>query len=342
MKKLVLLLAVLVPNYFGTAHAAVPTVITQTISNDTASSAYLRANVNPNGTNGVAWFNYGTSSALGSSTTNYLIGVTNVGQSVSIQLNGLLAGTRYYYQAYGSNYSGVVAGTIENFVTTQVSYDFTGPGLTGLDVTRPYGSEPGSVWDDALRQTKAALVSFAEAEHNDDGTHKNSSIQTPYIANGAVTTPKLGVDVIALINSAVSNATAVIYVTNSMVYAYSTEYPGATPVTCVSLGNQIWSFSVASNTFTKTMVTTDTKFSNGTGANHNYSLTMLTNGFPTYLTNGPYLVKANSDMAIAASWIMNASQSTSTPFVISGIIDTTSTNSQLTIEPKTVRQFWIP
>ena len=108
-----------------------PTATTLTASNLTASSATLDGLVNPNGQASGYWFNYGTTTAYGStSATNPLM----AGSSpviVTAPLTGLLPGTTYHYQVVATNSAGSSAGTDMTFTTLTV----TSPSLKGFNIS---------------------------------------------------------------------------------------------------------------------------------------------------------------------------------------------------------------
>lgn len=231
--------------------AGVPYAITQLASNATTSSMVVRGSAFPNGTNSFYWF----ASGFASTVLNTTGGVTSIGsgtitQAVNSTLSGLLAGTRYYYQLIVSNDLGVAFGTIENAVTTQVIYQFTGTGWQNYDSSRPYDSEPGSVWDDVARDLAQSAISANNQTHDIYGNLLPGIVATTNLADGAVTAAKLGAGVAASFTGGVVNAV----VTNALVYLGGSEADGVVyQLTGQALKN-IGSTTIASNTFRNIMV----------------------------------------------------------------------------------------
>jgi hypothetical protein len=94
-----------------------PTVTTNPAGSITTSGATLNAIVNPNGRQTSAWFEYGITPALGTSTVNQVLGSGTDNVPVSTILTGLNAATPYYYRIVANSSVGTANGTILNFTT---------------------------------------------------------------------------------------------------------------------------------------------------------------------------------------------------------------------------------
>jgi len=108
-------------NSFTTlASATAPTVITGAASSITTSTATIAGSVNPNGADTHMVFAYGTSSTLAgaSDTTSLDVGSGTLAVGISVPLNGLAAGTKYYYQVQATNSAGTTNGAINSFTTS--------------------------------------------------------------------------------------------------------------------------------------------------------------------------------------------------------------------------------
>lgn len=322
------------------AQSNAPLVVSQLISNDTASSAWLQAQINPNTTNTAldtkTWFRWDTSpTALANVTSNTTLSATNVNVFQHYQLVSLTASTRYYYQAVASNAVGITYGTVENFATTQVSYNYTpGHGLNDIDPLRPYGSEPGSVWDDAMRQVKAFLVDFLSVLFNPDGSLQNDAIQTANLQDGSVTASKLSADALAAISS---NGITGLTITNALMYETSAEYTNSTASSITNLYVTIASLNLQSNTFRKAMAAAEINLNNATGANRTYYFRLAVvdpnagGGLPVAAAgiSGPWLVQANRNMSVTASWIFPASATNAVGVLLQVKTDATKSTSAL-------------
>ncbi len=111
---------------------SIPTVTTRSASGVTSQGVALNANVDPNGANTTYWFEYGKDINLGNLTGFTSAGSGTSAQSVSVSLNGIESGTKYYFRVNAQNQFGTVNGTILNFTTTGAT---TPPAATQPTVT---------------------------------------------------------------------------------------------------------------------------------------------------------------------------------------------------------------
>jgi len=112
-----------------TALAQAPTVSTLTASNVTSVSAQLNASLNPNGSTTTAYFEYGTTTSYGSSSSVGNFGT--VSQTISYTISSLSPGTTYHYRLTASNSNGTTHGNDQTFTTTGTS----SPTAQTLDAT---------------------------------------------------------------------------------------------------------------------------------------------------------------------------------------------------------------
>ena len=99
------------------AAMAPPTVTTTPPSGVGHTSGQLNGQLNPNGSASTYYFQWGTSTAYGSSSTQ---GSTNNGVGilpVSVTLTGILPGTTYHYRLVASSFNGTNYGTDQTFTT---------------------------------------------------------------------------------------------------------------------------------------------------------------------------------------------------------------------------------
>jgi len=95
----------------------VPSVTTNSATSVSTASATLQASVNPNNSNTTGWFEYGTTTSLGSTTSTFSLGSGNTSTTLSSSLFNLSMNTTYYYRAVAQNSSGTSQGSILSFTT---------------------------------------------------------------------------------------------------------------------------------------------------------------------------------------------------------------------------------
>jgi len=130
-------------NTAGTAHgsditfltAAAPTVVTAAASAVGATSATLNGSVNPNGVATSWFFEYGTSTAYGSTTSSKNAGSGTSSVIVKASLSSLSAGTTYHYRLVGKSAAGTVHGSDQTFATTGVTIHAAAAVVFGQAVT---------------------------------------------------------------------------------------------------------------------------------------------------------------------------------------------------------------
>ncbi|MBK8095185.1 MAG: choice-of-anchor D domain-containing protein [Verrucomicrobiaceae bacterium] len=102
--------------FYGPA-ASAPTAITSAATTITSTTATLNGTGNPNGIITSAWFEWGTSTAYGQSTTSEAIGYGTSAVPVSANLTGLIPGTLYHYRLVAQNGETTAYGADLTFTT---------------------------------------------------------------------------------------------------------------------------------------------------------------------------------------------------------------------------------
>ena len=98
-----------------------PAILSQSVSGVTASSATLKATVNPDGAATIYYFEYGTTAAYGSFTATNSLAAGVGATAVSLPLAGLLQGTSYHFRTVASSSQGVSPGNDTSFATLAVT-----------------------------------------------------------------------------------------------------------------------------------------------------------------------------------------------------------------------------
>lgn len=92
-----------------------PTVTTLAATNVSVTNAVLPATVNPNGSESIYFFEYGTNSTFGETTGTQNAGSGTSAVAVATALSNLTAGRTYYYRAVASNSFGLSYGSAQTF-----------------------------------------------------------------------------------------------------------------------------------------------------------------------------------------------------------------------------------
>ena len=119
-------------SFTTTSSGSAPTVTTNSATSISQNSATLNGSVNPNSVETNAWFEYGTTSSLGSTTGSQSVGSGNSTVSYSYSLSGLSSNTTYYFRAVASNSYGTTYGGILSFTTSadsSYSYSYGQPSI---------------------------------------------------------------------------------------------------------------------------------------------------------------------------------------------------------------------
>lgn len=112
----------------GTAAAAPPGATTGAATAVTATTATLNGVVNPNKEDTTYVFEYGTTTAYGTTTPVQSAVSGNAGKEVSVQVTGLAPGTAYHFRLVATNPSGSDQGNDAVFTTAAAAYPLPGPG----------------------------------------------------------------------------------------------------------------------------------------------------------------------------------------------------------------------
>ena len=95
----------------------VPTVTTDAASAIAATAATLNATINPNGLSTTLYFDYGTTTAYGSTVTYGGVGSGTAPVNAGAPVSGLTCATLYYFRARGASSAGIGLGANGTFTT---------------------------------------------------------------------------------------------------------------------------------------------------------------------------------------------------------------------------------
>jgi hypothetical protein len=131
---------------FTTAAAQKPSVTTSAASSVTGTGATLNGSVNPNGDSTTYHFEYGTTTAYGTSTAATGAGSGTSAVGVSAPIGGLSPATTYHYRVVATNGAGTTNGTDQTFTTqsppaatTTATTSITTSGATFNGTVNPKG-----------------------------------------------------------------------------------------------------------------------------------------------------------------------------------------------------------
>jgi hypothetical protein len=102
---------------FNAATATKPAAVTQPATGLMGDGATLAASVNPNGAATTAWFEWGSTSALGNVTPKQLIPTGTSAVAFTANITGLTSNSTYYYRIDASNSAGTSNGSTVPFST---------------------------------------------------------------------------------------------------------------------------------------------------------------------------------------------------------------------------------
>ena len=97
---------------------AAPTVTTNAASNVTNNSATFNGRVNPNGLPTTAYFQWGATTAFGTTTSTQSLGNGTTDVPVAANIGGLLPNTTYHYRVVATNSAGTTTGSDTAFTTS--------------------------------------------------------------------------------------------------------------------------------------------------------------------------------------------------------------------------------
>jgi uncharacterized repeat protein (TIGR01451 family) len=140
---------------YNSSQGSTPTVTTNSASNINQSGATLNGFVNSNGSFAYTWFEYGTTTSLGSATSH--IGVGTINSTVTQSIGGLSQNTTYYFRLCASNsYGQNCSNTISSFTTTGSGGCTYNCGGTGMAPTVTTSSAQNTT------QTSAYLYGYVD------------------------------------------------------------------------------------------------------------------------------------------------------------------------------------
>ena len=143
--------------------AAVPVPVTLTASSVGATSATLNGTVNPSGLATSWYFEYGTTTGYGSTTSSKNAGSGTSSVAVQTTLTNLSAGTTYHYRLVAKSAAGTVHGSDQTFATTGVTITASKPAVVyGQTVALSGAVSTGAAGESVTVYAKPlGLASFA-------------------------------------------------------------------------------------------------------------------------------------------------------------------------------------
>jgi hypothetical protein len=134
-----------------------PVVVTREATDVGERSAVLRGTVNPRGVSTQAWFEWGSTPDLGSTTPAQSVGSGTNALPVSAALAELAPGTLYYFRAAASNAGGTVRGSTLQFRTEDVPVP-PPHGLSARAIVMTLGLSVELSWDYAAESPDSFQV----------------------------------------------------------------------------------------------------------------------------------------------------------------------------------------
>jgi hypothetical protein len=201
-----------------TALAAAPSVTVLAPTQISTSSFTLNGTVNPNGAVTMAWFDYGTTPALG--TTTGTIGTGNATVPFSCNLSALPSNQTYYYRLVAANTSGTTASAILSVSTLSD----TG---TGTPISSPVAAND-------IAYTKKGEPCLIDVLANDFGTPQSS------LHIISVGTPSFGTALVTQSGAVIYTPNSTFAGSDSFTYTMGDSTGGTSTATVVILNTYAW------------------------------------------------------------------------------------------------------
>ncbi|KKS82263.1 MAG: Peptidase M23 [Candidatus Wolfebacteria bacterium GW2011_GWC1_43_10] len=152
-----------------------PSVQTTSATNVYQNSATLNGEINPNGYQTTYYFEYGTGSSLGMTTSYQTVDPYNYNRFASYQLSNLSQYTTYYFRLVAYNSYGTVYGSILNFNTG--NYYYSGGSVTvSTDQAKNVTASSAVLWGLASTNQNTGTAWFEYGSSATSLTSRSSSI----------------------------------------------------------------------------------------------------------------------------------------------------------------------
>lgn len=273
---------------------SLPTATTNTASNTSATGATLNGTVNANNASTTVTFEYGTTTAYGTTVTADQSPVTGTTDTaVSRAITGLTPGTTYHYRVVGQNAFGTTNGGDMTFIAVDPTTATTG---AATDITQISATLTGTVNPNGLSTT----VTF---EYGLDTSYSRSISADPSAVNGIGDTPVNGY-VTGLMPGNTYHYRVVATNVNGTVYGADRTFstlPTSLSITDADItegdsGTTIMTFTVSLSNPVNQVVTVQYHTVDVTAAaGPDYVATAGTLSFPISTTSQPIQVTINSD-----------------------------------------------
>lgn len=157
----------------GGAPQPLPLVATVGASTITPTSAVLVGSVNPQGLAGVFWFAYGTTPALGTTTSTQAVAATSSPTTVTATITGLSTGTEYWFAVVCETLGGTVTASSMTF-TPVLQPVVTNASNPLLPSGTPAVGTPRVAWPFTMTPTGPLVV--------EQGSYEDTLTQVQFVA----------------------------------------------------------------------------------------------------------------------------------------------------------------
>jgi len=154
-----------------------PTVTTEPATIENGAAVTLNATVNPNGSETIVYFEWGTTTSYGNITPSGSIGNGVTADSISDYLTDLLPGTTYHYKAVAVNEGGTSFGDDMSFTTPPIILAVVSP-QDGDTVNRPDVMVRGTIANITGNETGIIVNGKAAAVYDNQFIVNHVSFQT--------------------------------------------------------------------------------------------------------------------------------------------------------------------
>lgn len=297
--------------WLASSTSAVPTVTTLAATNITSSAATLNGSVNPNGSSTNYYFQWGTTTSYGNTTSTASAGSGLSVINVNANIAGLVSGTTYHFRLVAQNSAGTTYGNDMTFAAASATVTLTTTPATSITLNSAVSG--GNITSDGGESVIARGVCW--------GTTLNPNTSGNHTTDGTGTGSFIS-QLTGLSSNTLYHIRA--YATNSSgtYYGSDLQFTTLTPTLSVTPLNQNVSAAAGNTTFTVT------SNSNWTATSNSAWCTVTTSGSGNGIISASFTANNSATARVATIQVAVAGLSP-----VSVTVTQSGTSSQLLVTP---------